>query len=539
MACELFRASQEERRKDVSRPINMHQFSEKIHLALEPPTEEHPTGDRERILHALEDRGYTPVSMTLSALRELYPLCRNCDFYITVTIVKKDAEYLVTKTENGNTTDRHYGLAVDLGSTTVVMQLVDMNHGTVLAEAREMNGQIAFGDDILTRIIYAKDCPDRLQEISRSTRDTFELLYRQLEKQSRISVNDCAAMIVSGNTTMIHFLLGLDPWTVFSSPYAPVACDPGYFTGSELCLSFQGIVYIVPAIANYLGGDITSGLLTTDFYRKDGISVFFDIGTNGELVLGNSSFLLAGAGAAGPALEGGISKYGMRASDGAIDTVTIDGPELSFTTIGSCLPVGICGSGIVDLMAGMYLNGWISGSGKLNPEASPRIVWLAEEETYAAAYALPEETADGKMLCFTQTDISQYLDTKAAAHTMVDCLLESAGFTADELEGFYTSGAFGTYTDLESAITVGIFPDLPREKFHCLENSSLNGARTLLLNRDRLEDIRYFQQTIYYIQFGSMPDFLVRMQAAKFIPHTNLEQYPSVMKKMMQKKPKQ
>ena len=143
------------------------------------------------------------------------------------------------------------------------------------------------------------------------------------------------------------------------------------------------------------------------------------------------------------------------------------------------------------------------------------------------------------MLCFTQTDISQYLDTKAAAHTMVDCLLESAGFTADELEGFYTSGAFGTYTDLESAITVGIFPDLPREKFHCLENSSLNGARTLLLNRDRLEDIRYFQQTIYYIQFGSMPDFLVRMQAAKFIPHTNLEQYPSVMKKMMQKKPKQ
>lgn len=512
----------------------MKSFSEKIHLTIDPPTEDHAQGDRERILNALKDQGYAPATMTLSALRGLYPLCRACKWSITATLVYTETGFSVAAIEAGDTTNEHYGLAVDLGSTTVVMQLININTGEILAEGKEMSGQIAFGDDILTRIIYAKDMPERLQEINQATLDTFSALLSEMERQSGITLStaNCPLMIVSGNTTMIHFLLGLNPWTIFSSPYAPVSCDPGLLSGKELGMDFKGMVYIVPAIANYLGGDITSGLLTTDFYRKDGLSVFFDIGTNGELVLGNSSFLLAGAGAAGPALEGGISKYGMRATAGAIDTVSIDGASLTFTTIGHQKPVGICGSGIIDLLAQMRLNGWINISGKLNPEASDRIVYLPETEEYAAAYALAEESANGEMLYFSQTDITQYLDTKSAAHTMVDCLLETAGFSETDLDMFYTSGAFGTYTNLESAITVGIFPDLPRSRFCCLQNSSLIGARTLLLNRDRLQDIRYFQETIYYIQFGSIPDFLIKMQAAKFIPHTNLEQYPTVTEKL-------
>lgn len=214
----------------------------------------------------------------------------------------------------------------------------------------------------------------------------------------------------------------------FSSPYEPVALDPGYFSGSELGLDFSGMVYIVPAIANYLGGDITSGLLTTDFYKKDGLSVFFDIGTNGEMVMGNQDFLIAGAGAAGPALEGGISKYGMRATDGAIDSVQISGPLLTYTTINDKKPVGICGSGIIDLIAQMRLNGWINVSGILDPDASDRIIFLPQEEEYVAVYATGKESATGEDLYFSQTDITQYLDTKAAAHTMVDCLLSLPEF---------------------------------------------------------------------------------------------------------------
>lgn len=511
-------------------------FSEKIHLTITPPDEEHTTGDRERILQALENMGYQPVFMSLEALRMLYPLCRDSAWDITVTLIHQENSCLITRIEGGDTTASHYGIAVDLGSTTVIMQMIDLNTGSVLSEARAMNGQIAFGDDILTRIIYGKDETKRLLEITTATRDTFSELFRELETYTRISVSQCTLMIVSGNTTMIHFLLGLNPWTVFSSPYAPVTCDPGFFSGQELGLDFPGMVYMVPAIANYLGGDITSGLLTTDFYKKDGLSVFFDIGTNGELVLGNRNFLLSGAGAAGPALEGGISRYGMRAKEGAIDTLKINGASLSYTTIGGKKPVGICGSGILDLIAQMRLNGWIDVSGKLNPAASEHIRYDAALEEYTAVYASAEESGNGETLCFSQTDILQYLDTKAAAYTMVDCLLESAGFTAEDLTAFYTSGAFGTYTDLESAITVGIFPDLPREKFHCLQNSSLAGARELLLHRERMQDIRYLQQTVYHIQFASMPDFLIKMQAAKFIPHTDLTLYPSVMKKLPQSK---
>lgn len=506
----------------------MNSFSEKIHLRLEPPTEENTLADRERILEALRQRGISPASMTLPALRSLYPLCRESGWDITVTVVHRETEALITHVERGDTTKAQYGLAADLGSTTVVMQMIDLNTGGTIAEAKAVNGQTAFGDDILTRIIYAKDHPQRLAEITRATLDTFLALFQELERSSGIPYDSCPVLIIAGNTTMIHFLLGLDAWTVFSSPYAPVASDPGYFNGREIGLDFSGTVYLMPALANYLGGDITSGLLTTDFYRQDGLSVFFDIGTNGELVLGNSSFLLAGAGAAGPALEGGISKYGMRASDGAIDRIKISGDSLTFTTIGGKQPVGICGSGIIDLIAQMRLNGWIDISGRLNPDASERVAYIPEIEEYGVIYADRTESADGNTLYFSQTDIIQYLDTKAAAHTMIDCLLESSGFSAGDITAFYTSGAFGTYADLESAITVGIFPDLPRNRFHCLHNSSLSGAKELLLNRHRLSDIHYLQQTVYCVQFASMPDFLIKMQAAKFIPHTDMRQYPTV-----------
>lgn len=512
----------------------MKSFSEKIHLNIDPPTEENASGDRERILQALESLGYGSVRILLPALRQIYPLCRHCEWDFTVTLIHEGERNLITCIEPGDTTGQHYGLAVDYGSTTIVMQLINVNTGEICSEAKAMNGQIKFGDDILTRIIHGKDNPAGLAELTQATLETFSGLIHELTEKTGIPASKCPMMIISGNTTMIHFLLGLDPWTVFSSPYEPVALDPGYFSGSELGLDFSGMVYIVPAIANYLGGDITSGLLTTDFYKKDGLSVFFDIGTNGEMVMGNQDFLIAGAGAAGPALEGGISKYGMRATDGAIDSVQISGPLLTYTTINDKKPVGICGSGIIDLIAQMRLNGWINVSGILDPDASDRIIFLPQEEEYVAVYATGKESATGEDLYFSQTDITQYLDTKAAAHTMVDCLLESAGVSADDLTGFYTAGAFGTYANLESAITVGIFPDLPRDRFHCLQNSSLAGARQLLLNRDRMEDILYFQQTVYCVQFASMPDFLIKMQASKFIPHTDMNLYPTVAEKLEQ-----
>ena len=506
----------------------MERFSEKIFLSLKMPTEEESLGDKERILLALQALGYDQVHFPLSVLRSLYPLCRDAGFDVTVTMVYARTHWIVIAVEPGDTTQFHYGLAVDYGSTTIVMELIDMTSGTVIAREKEVNGQAIYGTDILTRITYALEDPTHVDDLQNATVQTFDYLLSSLTEQSGINAKKCPVMIVSGNTTMVHFLLKLNAWTVFAAPYAPVVSDPGLLEGRELGMDFDGMVYLMPAASNYVGGDIVSGLLVLQIHNQDEPSMFFDIGTNGELVLGNKDWMIAGAGAAGPALEGYISKFGMRAADGAIDRVRIDGQTLSYTTIGSKAPVGICGSGIIDLLAQMRLHGWINIAGELEPAASPQIVWLDEEHQYAVVYA----HANGAPLYFTQTDIRQYLDTKAAAYTMIECLLETAGIPEDALAKCYLSGAFPAHSDLEHAITLGIFPDLPRDKYSCISNTSLEGAKLLLLDRSKLREAQELSQNIYCVQFASIPDFLIRMQAAKFIPHTDMERYPSIRQRL-------
>ena len=426
-----------------------------------------------------------------------------------------------------------FGVAVDYGSTTIVMELVDMLSGNALAKAVLPNGQRAFGTDILTRITHAMSNESGAEELRRATVESFNALLAQLSRDSAVDAGECPVMVVSGNTAMIHFLLGLDAWTVFASPYAPVTMEPGWIQGSELGLDFSGLAYFIPAASNYVGGDIISGLLTLDFYKKDGIGAFFDIGTNGELVMGNRDWLIAGAGAAGPALEGYISAHGVRAQGGAIDHISIDGERLSYTTIGGAKPIGICGSGIIDLIAQMRLNGWINIAGELNPEAAPNVVEIEGE--LAAVYAWEDESAGGERLCFTQTDIRQYLETKAAARTMIDCLLDAAGCDEMQIDRFYLSGAFTAHSDLEAAIILGVFPDLPRERYVGIKNSSLDGARTLLLDRSRMADVEEITERMYCVQFASMPDFIIRMYAAKFIPHTDMERYPIIAQRLRER----
>lgn len=509
-------------------------LSEKVFLQLTPPTEDAPISDQRRIQLALQGLGYAPVEFSLPILGKLYPLCRdNCD--LTVTLVFRETEWVITDLEAGDRRAHHYALAVDYGSTTVVMRLVDLNSGAVVAEEKAVNRQTDFGTDILTRITYTLEDPDHVRVLHRATIETFQDLLARLYEQTGIDTSLCPVMTVSGNTTMIHFLLKLNAWTVFASPFAPVCSDPGFFWGQELGLDFSGLVYIFPAASNYIGGDIISGLLVLGIHQKEETCLLFDIGTNGELVLGNRDWILAGAGAAGPALEGYISRFGMRAQTGAIDSVAIQQDRLHFTTIGGAKPVGICGSGIIDLMAQMRINGWIDAAGQLNPSASDRIVYLEEEQEYAAVYAPASESATGSPLYFSQTDIGQYLDTKAAAYTMVECLLETAGIQPEQLEQIYLSGAFPAHSDLESAITIGIFPDLPRDRYQCIANTSLEGAQLLLLDRNQLKEARELSHNLYCVQFASIPDFLIRMQAAKFIPHTDMNRYPSIRARLQEK----
>lgn len=503
-------------------------LSRKIYLELDAPTEEDSASYQERILRAMRE-AEIEAKLSLKVLRKLYPLCDEADWRMTVSLAYDGEVWQAVDLEAGDTTKEHYGLAVDLGSTTVVMQLIDCSTGEIIAQESAYNRQIAFGEDILTRIFYSKDQPEHLEEIRRATVETFSEVMDNLREVSGIDTKKCISMVVAGNTTMIHFLVGMDAFCVFSSPYAVRADRPGFYSGAELEIPVQGFVFCYPGKANYLGGDIISGMVSTGLHKKEDISLFFDVGTNGELVIGNCNFLLCGAGAAGPALEGGVVKTGMRAAAGAVERVSLTEGKFELGVIGDTKPTGICGSGIVDLLSELFIHGWVDLRGRLQPEKSELIALRPAEgdavgEEYAVCY--------GPDLWFYQSDIDEFLKTKAAAATMMEYIMTEAGIGQDEVSDFYMAGAFGTHVQKEAAVNIGMYPDVERERIHTAGNSSLDGARMLLLDCGILRELDHILDLMSYVQFGAVEDFLHKMVAASALPHTDMQRYPSVMKKL-------
>ena len=533
----------------------MNGLSQKRYLELPLPTEDDPRSDQQRILDSLAAAGVEErVHMPVHILRKLYPLLDNAKWKITVSLAWNGENWEMVEIEEGDTTAQHCGLAVDLGSTTVVARLLDCNSGEILKEVSCFNKQIQWGTDILSRIFYCKDNREKLEEVRRATVESIcecmDKLDASLEmqgtsseqksenngvsesgddrgaknaaKKARTISQSALSMVIAGNTTMIHFLLGMDAFCVFYTPHAVHADRPGFLLARDLDIPLKGYVYCYPAKSNYLGGDIISGMIDTELYKKNEISVFFDIGTNGELVIGNKEFLLCGAGAAGPALEGGVVRTGMRADIGAVDEVKIRDGNIFVHVIGNSAPQGICGSGIIDLIAELFLEGWIDIRGKLSPEKSPLI---QERDNQLCV-----EYAPG--LYFYQKDIDEFIRTKSAAHTMVEIMLRESGLELSQADRFYVAGAFGKHVSKESAITIGMYPDMDRDHIINAGNSSLEGAQKLLLNRSLLTDIDQILEEMVYIQFAEVEDFLELMVAAQALPHTDYKRYPTVMEKL-------
>lgn len=549
----------------------MNGLSRKIYLKLPLPTEDDPRSDQQRILDSLAVAGVEErVHITVHILRKLYPLLDNAKWKITVSLAWNGENWEMVEIEEGDTTAQHYGSAVDLGSTTVVARLLDCNSGEILKEVSCFNKQIQWGTDILSRIFFCKDNREKLEEVRRAT---VESICECLDKLD--ASHSALSMVIAGNTTMIHFLLGMDAFCVFYTPHAVHADRPSFQLACDLDIPLKGYVYCYPAKSNYLGGDIISGMIDTELYKKNEISVFFDIGTNGELVIGNKEFLLCGAGAAGPALEGGVVRTGMRADVGAVDEVKIRDGNIFVHVIGKqaeCFevmhgerknqknitdsvqsntekmtnllsedvsdekckdsngkretpPQGICGSGIIDLIAELFLEGWIDIRGKLSPEKSPLI--QERDNQFCVEYA--------PGLYFYQKDIDEFIRTKSAAHTMVEIMLRESGLDLNQADRFYVAGAFGKHVSKESAITIGMYPDMDRDHIINAGNSSLEGAQKLLLNRSLLTDIDQILEEMVYIQFAEVEDFLELMVAAQALPHTDYKRYPTVMEKLKER----
>lgn len=513
-------------------------WSKKVYLELPKPSEEDHRPLQVRLTAALEDSGPFRleektgyIRMRPAALRDAQSICDESGYRVTATAGFDGRGWELLGLEAGDTVKEHYGLCVDLGSTTVLMELVDLNTGEILGKAGMFNPQINWGEDILSRIFYTKDQPEHRKRLQKATAEGFCALMEQLREKTGIDTRSCPIMTVSGNTTMIHFLLGLDAFEVFQSPYAVQTLAPDICRAEELGISMNGFVYCCPGLENYLGGDIISGMLATGIPDQEEICVFLDVGTNGELVVGNKDFLLAGAGAAGPALEGGVVHTGMRAEAGAVDRVTTEKGKLKVHVIGEGAARGICGSGIADLIAELYLNGWIDLRGKFQEDV-PEVVRVPGREDEESELAV--EYAPG--LYFYQDDIDEFLKTKAAAMTMVEYMMNLIGLTLEDVGRFYVAGAFGTHFDKESAVTIGLYPDIDREKIISPGNTSLQGAEKLLLDRSLAGRAREIIERMEYVQFGAVEDFIHLMAAATAIPHTDLQRYPSVVRRLEERR---
>ena len=408
-------------------------FTEKRHLVLPKPTKDDFRADRERILDTL---GEEDVTIGLETLRTLYPLVQDEGYDVTVTLSPAQKGREIIRVEPGDTTGTLYGLALDIGSTTLEMELVDMVSGQVLGNAGCVNSQVSFGLNILDRILAVKEDRKNLSKLRSLILGDIERLAAEL--CASVGRESVSALVIGGNTTMIHFFLGCDPWLVFQNPYAPVFFDPGIFSARQVGLDLSCNVFCFPAVANYLGGDITAGLLLTDLDTTDKPSVFLDIGTNGELCLGCKEYLLMGAGAAGPALEGFGSRYGMRAEKGAIRHLRMgeDG-NFQLDVIGGGVPKGICGTGIFDLVAECYRAGIIHGDGTVNMEDPRYVTWIWDEDLQESLPAVVYGRNGEEKLYFTQRDIQEFVRCKAAGFTMVATLLDYCGLSLSDVGKFY------------------------------------------------------------------------------------------------------
>ncbi|MDL2328528.1 ASKHA domain-containing protein [Desulfosarcina sp. OttesenSCG-928-A07] len=501
-------------------------------IRLIPPSLGDNTADADRLVTALNRAmGTTRIQISLEQFRELPDMLRRWQYQAKAVVFKSDPQtgILVHLAPPDDTTCL-CGLAVDLGSTRVVLRLVDLAAGTTLGERVFDNPQIAVGPDILARIHYA-DTPSGLSRLRQLIIDGIQTELARLCQDCGVFPDRIHLAAISGNTAMTHLFLGITPRWMIREPYIPATNQPGLFTAAELglTLSANARVFIFPNVGSYFGGDLISGMLYADLDQREETAMIVDVGTNAEVVLGNRDWMIACAGAAGPALEGGMSRMGTTAGPGVIDRVAIDPKTLTFDihTIADAPPRGICGSGVIDLAAALFLSGMVDIRGKLRPERCGNRFQV--QNGLAHLIIVPaESSATGKDLSISQADLDSLIRSKAAMYTILETLAASVGIQLENLSTFFVAGTFGAYIDPRSAITIGMIPDLALSCYQSLGNSSLGGAARILTDPPCLDRVNPIRDSITYLELNVNQDFMNRFSAAKFLPHTDRSRFPSV-----------
>lgn len=503
-----------------------------VTIAMDAPTTDDTMPDNERVAWALKAQtGAENVTFCFHALKKLALVLRENDFNVRCVIETEGDTVNVMDVLPASDTTPVAGLVVDLGTTSVAALLVNMENGEVLAKASTGNGQIRYGADVINRIIESgrEGGSQRLQKAVID--ESIKPLVQEMCHSIGISTHRVYRMCLAGNTTMNHLLLGLYSEPVRMEPYIPTFfhCDDIRTSSLHMGLHPDAKLILAPNIGSYVGGDITAGAFASMLWNKEEMALFIDLGTNGELVFGNNEFLMSCACSAGPAFEGGDISCGMRATDGAIDSMTIDKETMEphFTTIGNTQhPVGICGSGIIDIIAELFKAGIINGKGKFSREG--RRVRFDENGMGEYIIAFKEDTGSVRDVSINEVDIDNFIRAKGAIFSATMTMLGSMGMDPSVLEHVYVAGGIGSGINMDNAVTIGMLPDIDRSCFSYIGNSSLSGAYAMLTSSQSREKVDELATTMTYLELSTEPGYMDSFVGACFLPHTDAQLFPSV-----------
>ena len=495
-------------------------------LELSEPTLDDTMPDTERLALAAQDAfdGCTEVKLTYHTVKKLAKTLRDANFKVQIAGTL-DMGVLTVMDVTGKLDAPMIGCAIDIGTTTVTGVLLNLETGEVVAKASSGNGQIRYGADVINRIIEQSK-PGGVKRLQDAIlKETLVPLTAVMCKSAGITAERILRAAVASNTTMNHLLLGVDANPVRMEPYIPtffqwrgmVAKDP------------DAEVLVAPNIGSYVGGDITAGTFASLIWNKDEFSLFIDLGTNGELVFGNRDFMMSCACSAGPAFEGGDISCGMRATDGAVEAVSIDKdtmePKLTIVGDEGQKPVGICGSGIIDVIAELYRTSIISSKGKFVRDGGR----VAHDEHGMGRYILarPDESETGREISITEVDIDSFIRAKGAIFSAINIMLSSLDMDVSVLEHVYVAGGIGSGINMENAVRIGMLPDIDRELFTYLGNTSLAGAYAMVRSENANQKVDEIASNMTYMELSTNPRYMDEFVAACFLPHTNRELFPS------------
>ena len=502
-------------------------------ITMDEPSLDDTMPDNERLARAVEAAtGVTTdnIMIPFCVLKDLALTMRESNFSVKCVISRDADRILIRDVLPADNTEPLVGFAMDLGTTSLSGVLVDLETGKILAKASGGNGQIRYGADVINRII--ESCKDggrkKLQDAV--VKESIIPMLAQMYRTSGVNPRRIYRMVLAANTTMNHLLLGLHADSVRMEPFIPSFFYNNYLYVRDIGLKMNPMAELVlaPNIGSYVGGDITAGALVSMIWNKPEMSLFIDLGTNGELVFGNEEFLMSCACSAGPAFEGGDISCGMRATDGAIEACTIDKDtmEPSLTVVGGVAPAGICGSGIIDIIAELFRCGIINGKGKFAREG----VRIKYDNYGMGSYVLAwqKDTGGVKDITITEVDIDNFIRAKGAIFSATTTMLSSLGFDASCVEHVYVAGGIGSGINMKNAVTIGMFPDIPLENFHYIGNSSQTGAYAMLVSNQAREKVFELGRSITYMELSNEPGYMDSFVAACFLPHTDASLFPSV-----------